>query len=157
MSTTTTARRTRPLAGSAIAAGATAALLMLAGAYLDTPWKAQGAKEWALTADQHGAAGVLISLGFVALGLGVVFGVVVTRGLASAEQAERRRALALAIAGALSLAVFWTGLPVILAAGATVLALDARTRLGRTPATAVITLLLAALTTVAAAALALVG
>ncbi|HEY6748857.1 MAG TPA: hypothetical protein VI357_24470 [Mycobacteriales bacterium] len=140
-----------------IAAGAAAVLLVLAGAYLDTPWKAQGAKEWALTADRHGTAGALISLGFVALGLGVVFGVVVIRGLGSAEHAALRRSLALAVAGALSLAVFWTGLPVILAAGATVLSLDARTRLGRTPATAVITLLLAAATTAAATNLALAG
>ena len=51
---------------------------------------------------------------------------------------------------------FWTGLPVILAAGAATLAVDAR-RLGRLPGTAIAALVLAALITVTAVWLAFTG
>jgi hypothetical protein len=44
--------------------------------------------------------------------------------------------------GIVTLAAFWTGLPVILAGGATVLALDVWTRLGRLPSTAAIALVI---------------
>jgi hypothetical protein len=63
----------------------------------------------------------------------------------------------LAVTGVLSVVVFWTGLPIILAIGALVLANDARARLGRIPATASIAIALATLTAVAAVQLALVG
>jgi hypothetical protein len=53
--------------------------------------------------------------------------------------------------------VFWTGLPVILASGAVVLALDSRMRLGRTPTTTWIVGVLAVLTVAAAISFALVG
>lgn len=157
MTTTQTRPGTRPLLGPTLAAATATTVLLLAGLYLDTPWKKQGNKEWAVTTHRYGLGELLISLAFVAVGLAVVFGVVVSRGLRAGAEAETRRSLALAVAGALSAVVFWTGLPVILASGAVVLALDARARLGRAPATAWIALALAVLTTVAAAELALVG
>lgn len=100
---------TRPVLSSALAAGAASTVLLLAGLYLDTPWKKQGNKEWAFTTDHQSVAALLASLGFVAAGVAVV------------------------------------------------LALNARSRLGRTTATAWIVLVIAALTTVAAIELALVG
>jgi hypothetical protein len=148
---------TRSLLGPATVAGAAATVLLLAGLYLDTPWKKQGNKEWALTSDQHGMLGLLVSLGFVAVGLAVVFGVVVSRGLRGPAGTATRRALALAVTGAVSAVVFWTGLPVILAVGAVVLALDSRARLGRTPTTTWIVGVLAVLTAAAAVSFALVG
>ena len=157
MTATQTPPGTRPLLGPTLAAGTAATVLLLAGLYLDTPWKKQGNKEWALTTHQYGLGGLVIALGFVAAGLGVVFGIVVARGLRRPAEAETRRSLALAITGVLSAVVFWTGLPVILASGAVVLALDTRDRLGRTTAAAGIVLALAALTTVAAVYLALIG
>jgi hypothetical protein len=148
---------TRPLLGPATVAGAAASVLMLAGLYLDTPWKKQGNKEWALTTNHQSIAGLLLSLGFVAAGLAVVFGVVVSRGLRGPARTATRRSLALAVTGAVSAVVFWTGLPVILAVGAVVLAVDSRMRLGRTPTTTWIVVVLAVLTTAAAVSLALVG
>jgi hypothetical protein len=147
---------TRPLLGPATVAGAAATVLTLAGLYLDTPSKKQGNKEWALTTDHQSIAGLLVSIGFVAVGLAVVFGVIVARGLRGPARTATRRSLALAITGALSVLVFWTGLPVILAAGAVVLALDSRARLGRTPTTWIVGVL-AVLTTAAAINFALVG
>ena len=86
-----------------------------------------------------------------------MFGVVVTRGLRTAPQRTARRSLIVAGVGVVSIAVFWTGLPVILAAGAATLALDARRRLGRLPGTAIAGLVLAALITLAAVWLAFTG
>jgi hypothetical protein len=59
--------------------------------------------------------------------------------------------------GVVSIVVFWTGLPVILAAGAATLALDARRRLGRLQGTAIAALVLASLITVSAVWLAFTG
>ena len=87
----------------------------------------------------------------------VVFGVVVARGLRTAPQRTARRSLIVAGVGVVSIAVFWTGLPVILAAGAATLALDARRRLGRLPGTAIAALVLATLITVSAVWLAFTG
>jgi len=157
MTATDTRSTNRALLGPALAAGAAATVLVLVGMYLDTPWKIQGGREWALTTDKHGLGAGLVSLGFVAAGVAVVFGVVVARGMRGRAETEAVRSLALAGAGVLSAVVFWTGLPVILAAGSTVLAVDARARLGRTPVTAGIALALAALTTVAAINLAFTG
>jgi heme/copper-type cytochrome/quinol oxidase subunit 2 len=157
MTATQTRTATRPLLGPAFAAGAAATVLSLAGMYLDTPWKGHGNKDWAVTTDHDGLVELVLTLGFVAAGLAVVFGVVVTRGLHRPAEAEARRSLALAVTGVLSVVVFWTGLPIILAIGALVLASDARARLGRIPATASIAMALAILTAVAAVQLALVG
>jgi heme/copper-type cytochrome/quinol oxidase subunit 2 len=148
---------TRPLLGPATVAGTAATALLLAGLYLDTPWKKQGNQEWALTTDHQSIAGLFVSIGFVAVGLAVVFGVVVSRGLRGAAKTATRRSLALAVTGAVSAVVFWTGLPVILAVGAVVLALDSRARLGRTPTTTWIVGVLAVLTVAAAVSFAFVG
>jgi hypothetical protein len=157
MTATQTRTVTRPLLGPTFAAGTAATVLSVAGMYLDTPWKGQGNKEWAVSADHGGLVELVLTLGFVAAGLAVVFGVVVTRGLHRPAEAEARRSLVLAVTGVLSVVVFWTGLPIILAIGALVLANDARARLGRIPATASIAIALATLTAVAAVQLALVG
>jgi hypothetical protein len=143
--------------GAIVAAGTGATALLLAGLYLDTPWKKEGDKEWALTTDDYGLTDLLISLAFVAVGLAVVYGVAVSRGRRRTPGAENRWSLALAVTGALSVFVFWTGLPVILTSGALVLSLDSRARLGRTPATGWIVYVLAALTVIAAVDFALVG
>jgi hypothetical protein len=157
MTATQSRQASRALLGPTVAAGAAATVLLLAGSYLDTPWKGQGNEEWAIATDDGGLVELVLTLGFVAAGLAVVFGVVVTRGLHGPAEAETRQSLALAGTGVLSVVVFWTGLPIILAIGALVLANDARARLGRTPATAWIAIALAALTAVAAVQLALVG
>jgi len=157
MNTIDAPTRTRPLHSSAPVAAAASIVLLLAGLYLDTPWKGSGRHEWAFTTDRYGLTGLLISLGLVAAGLTVVFGVLVTRGLRRPAQAEIRRSLALAVGGLVSLAAFWTGLPIILASGAAVLALDARARLGRTPATTWTALALAAMTVLVAVYFAFTG
>jgi len=157
MTATDTPRATRSVLGPALAAAAAATVLVFVGTYLDTPWKNQGDQEWALTTDQHGIDALFISLGFVVTAIAVVFGVVVARGMRGRAETEAIRSLAMAAVGVLSAAVFWTRLPMILAAGSTVLAIDARARLGRTPVTAGIALALAALTTVAAINLAFTG
>ena len=154
---TQTRRSHKPLLLPCVAAGAASTVLLLAALYLDTPWKKQGNQEWALTSDQHGLLGLLVSLGFVAVGIAVVFGVIVARALRRSAATETVWSMALAITGVVSAVVFWTGLPVILASGAVVLALDVRARLGRTPPTAWIVLILAALTGAAAVQLVLVG
>ena len=157
MTATDTRSTNRSLLGPALAAGAAATVLVLVGTYLDTPWKIPGDQEWALTTDQHGLGAGLAGLAFVAAGVAVVFGVVVARGMRGRAGTEAIQSLVLAGVGVLSAVVFWTGLPMILAAGSTVLALDARARLGRTPVPAGIALALAALTTVAAINLAFTG
>lgn len=63
----------------------------------------------------HGASDLLIVLAIVAIGAVVVFGFIVPRGLA--REAAGASALVLSILGLLTVAVFWTGLPPILAAG----------------------------------------
>lgn len=148
---------TRPVPRMAAAAAGAALLLMLVGTYVDTPFKASGARRWALTTEGEGIGELLLLVAFAALGAAVVFGVVVARGLRRAPEGTARVALAVAVVGLLSLAVFWTGLPAILAAGAAVLALDARNRLGRAPAAVGVALGLAVLTVVGAIWLALSG
>jgi len=62
-----------------------------------------------------GATEFLVVLAIVAIGAAVVFGFVVPRGLG--REAAGASALVLSILGLLTVAVFWTGLPPILAAG----------------------------------------
>lgn len=160
MSTTPTTRDTtalRPVPRIAAAAAGAALLLMLVGTYVDTPFKTSGTGRWALVSEGQGIGELLLIVAFAAVGAAVVFGVVVARGLRRAPQGAARAALVVAVVGLLSLAVFWTGLPAIVAAGAAVLALDARNRLGRAPAPVGVALILAGLTVVGAAWLALTG
>lgn len=142
--------------GPALAAGSLGLALALVGSYLLTPWRSSGDGAWGY--DQTtGLAGVLLLVAFAAAGVAVVFGVIVPRGLAVAPERTAVRALALVTASVLSIVVFWSGLPVILAAGATVLALDARTRTGRTTPVIAGSLALAALVTLSAIVIAFTG
>jgi hypothetical protein len=149
------ARTGRSLLPSAVAAGTVALVLMLIGTYVHTPYKAKGPGEWGLSTQDLNQLPLLV--GFAIVGAAVVFGVVVARALRTAPQRTARRSLILASVGVVSIVVFWTGLPVILAAGAATLALDARRRLGRLPGTAIAALVLAALITVSAVWLAFTG
>jgi hypothetical protein len=63
----------------------------------------------------HGVGDLLIVLAIVAIGAVAVFGFVVPRGLG--REAAGASALVLSILGLLTVAVFWTGLPPIPAAG----------------------------------------
>lgn len=63
----------------------------------------------------HSAKDFLIVLAIVAVGAAAVFGFVVPRGLG--REAAGASALVLSILGFLTVGVFWTGLPPILAAG----------------------------------------
>jgi hypothetical protein len=146
------ARTGRSLLPIAVAA---ALALMLIGTYLETPYKTKDSGEWGLSTQDLIQVPLLV--GFAAAGAAVVFGVVVARGLRTAPQYTARRSLIVVSIGVVSIVVFWTGLPVILAAGATTLALDARRRLGRLPGTATAALVLAAVITVAAVWLAFTG
>jgi hypothetical protein len=156
--TTMDAHSTRPgrsVLPIAVAAGTVALALMLIGTYVETPYKAKGPGEWGLSTQDLNQVPLLV--GFAIVGAAVVFGVVVARGLRAAPQQTARRSLILAGVGVVSIAVFWTGLPVVLAAGAATLALDARRRQGRLPGTAIAALVLAALITVSAVWLAFTG
>jgi hypothetical protein len=149
------ARTRRSLLPIAVTAALAALALMLIGTYLETPYKAKGSGEWGLSTQDLNQVPLLV--GFAAVGAAVVFGVVVARGLRTAPQQTARRSLIVAGVGVVSIVVFWTGLPVILAAGAATLALDARRRLGRLPGTAIAAMVMAALITVAAVWLAFTG
>jgi hypothetical protein len=156
--TTMDAHSTRPgrsVLPIAVAAGTVALALMLIGTYVETPYKAKGPGEWGLSTQDLNQVPLLV--GFAIVGAAVVFGVVVARGLRAAPQQTARRSLILAGVGVVSMAVVWTGLPVVLAAGAATLALDAHRRQGRLPGTAIAALVLAALITVSAVWLAFTG
>jgi hypothetical protein len=148
-------RTGRSLLPIAVAAALVALVLMLIGTYVHTPYKAKGSGEWALSTQDLNQVPLLI--GFAAVGAALVFGVVVARGLRTAPQHTARRSLIVASVGVVSIVVFWTGLPVVLAAGAATLALDVRRRLGRLPGTAIAAMVMAALITVAAVWLAFTG
>jgi hypothetical protein len=152
---TANARTGRSLLPIAAAAALVALVLMLIGTYLETPYKTKGSGEWGLSTQDLNQVPLLV--GFAIIGAVVVFGVVVARGLRTAPQQTARRSLIVASVGVVSIVVFWTGLPVILAAGAATLALDARRRLGRLQGTAIAALVLAALITLAAVWLAFTG
>ena len=87
----------------------------------------------------------------------VLVGLATARARALPPARTARRALVLAVLGAVTLAVFWTGAPAVLAGGATGLALDARRRSGRLPGSAAATVALAVLTVPAAVSLAVTG
>ncbi len=155
---TRSARTGRSLLPVAAAAGVAALLLMLIGTYVTTPFRAYGPGEWGLTTTAAQDLDQLpLLVGFAIVGVAVVFGVVVARGLRVAPQQTARRSLIVASVGILSMVALWTGLPVVLAAGAATLALDARRRLGRLPGTGTAALVLAALTTMTAVWLAFTG
>ncbi len=134
--TTATARTTRPVAGVAITTAIVTTVALLWANYVNTPWRDPGT-EWGIDTDQ-GAVGLLLIAGFVALGVGVVYGVVVRRALAGDPARAARTAMILALVGVLTIVAFWTGLPIVLGSAAALLGMDARTRLGHTPPTAAI-------------------
>ncbi len=101
--------------------------------------------------DEHSLRTWLVVLAISVVGAAIVFWGIVPR-----VDRFGRGALILAVVGALSLVVFWTGLPPIFAGGAALLALAARER-GAETGMASAALVLAALTVVAEAPAALVG
>ena len=156
--TVTDKPRTESLAPIAAASSAGAMLLMLIGGYTDTPFGKHGDRGWGITPKAAQDLDVLpLYAAFAVIGAAVVFGVVVVRGLRREPTGTAMRSLLVATIGFLSLAVSWTGLPVILASGAAVLALDAGARLRRVPVTAGIALALVGLTVNFAIWLALAG
>ena len=92
----------------------------------------------------------LVIVPVIAIAAAIVFGLVVRR---APDTGADVRAIVLAVLSVLTIVVFWTGLPVVLAAGAACLALSGSTRRG----TAGVVLVLAALVTIAAVWLALAG
>lgn len=133
-------------------------LLLLIGGYTGTPFGKHGDRGWGITPNAaQDLDGLPLYAAFAVIGAAVVFGVVVVRGLRREPTGTAMRSLLVATIGFLSLAVSWTGLPVILASGAAVLALDAGARLRHVPVTAGIALALAGLTVNFAIWLALAG
>lgn len=161
MTTTDAARRTHGRRAAlspdpATVAGAAGALgCTVVGQYAHTPWRASGSG-WSVDfADGGGLGALAVLVAFVVVAAAVV-SVVVAAARAAGAAAAGRRAVWLAVVGAVSLAVFWTGLPAVLAGGAAGLAVSSRRR-GGTPAPAVIAGTLAVLTLAGAVSLALVG
>jgi hypothetical protein len=94
-------------AGTALPAAAAAAL-------------AAGLAAWGTFGDDgHGVGEYLIVLGIIAVATAVVFGWIVPRALRREEAGTT--ALVLSILGVATIAVFWTGLPPVLAMGGLVL------------------------------------
>ena len=139
-------------AGAVVALGCT-----LVGQYVRTPWKASGPRTWGVDFDGNGGWGALAVLVAVIAAAAVVVVLVATRARAVAPERAAGRSLVLAALGAVSVLVFWTGLPAVLAGGATGLALDSSRRAGRFPATAAAAVALAVLTVAAAVWLAVTG
>ena len=111
-----------------------AAVLTAVGTFLD------------LTDNEDGGGSVgeyLVVIGIIAVATAIVFGLVVRT--ASGDGAGTR-ALVLALVGLLSSAVFWAGLPSVLAAGAVACALVARDQLGQMPRRATAAVAIAVLT-----------
>lgn len=139
-------------AGGIVALGCT-----LSGTYVETPWKKSGPDEWGIDFGGNGGwTALAVLIAFVAaavLGVGVA-----ARGARSLPpERAASRALLLGGLGIVTLAVFWTGFPTVLAAAAVGVALDARRRLGRFSSAAAIALTLAVLAGAAAIYLAFTG
>jgi hypothetical protein len=139
------------------AAAAGSLLLTLIGAYVRTPWQHDRSGGWAINPDHQGVGNLLFLVAMVTLAAAVVFGVLVPRWLAIPSDRVPGRALTRAVAGAASVLVFWTGLPALLATGATVLALVSRRQLGHATVSATAALALSAATVAAAVVLAVTG
>ena len=155
--TTTRPPRTSRLPDPATITGAVVALgCTLVGQYVGTPWKS-GPGDWGVDFAGNGgwaALGLLVAM----IGVGAVLtGLATARARAAAPDRAARRSLVLAALSFLTLVGFWTGLPAVLAGGATGLALDARRRSGRLPAPAAVAIGLAVLTVAAAVYLAFTG
>jgi len=139
------------IAGSVVALGCT-----LVGQYVDTPWKS-GPGDWGIDFAGEGGWGALAVL-IAMIGVGAFLtGLATARARAVGPERAARRSLVLAALGFLTLVAFWTGLPAVLAGGATGLALDTRRRSGRTAATAAVAIGLSVLTAASAVYLAFTG
>jgi hypothetical protein len=137
--------------GAVLALGCT-----LVGQYAETPWKSDSGG-WGVDFSGNGGWAALgVTVAFIAAAL-VLVGLATDRARAVAPDRIGIRALILAGLGVVSIAVFYLGIPPVLAAGATGLALDARRRSGRFPASAAIALVLAVLTVGTAVYLAFAG
>ncbi len=151
-----TARPSRAPDTPTVAGAGIALACTLVGQYVHTPWK-PGLGEWGVDFGGNGGWGALALLVvFIGAAL-VVVGLVAARARSLAAPRTAGRALVLAVLGAVTVLVFWTGLPAVLAGGAAGLALDVRRRLGRVPAPAAVALTLAVLTVAAPVWLAFTG
>jgi hypothetical protein len=152
----TTARRAVPTPDAFTTAGAVIALgCVLTGNYVQTPWK--GDAGWGVDFSGNGGWAALgVNLAFIAV-TAVLVGLATDRARALAPERTAMRSLVLAGLGVVAIAVFYLGIPSVLAAGAAGLALDARRRLGRFPVAAAIALVLAVLTVAVAVYLAFTG
>ena len=98
---------------------------------------------WGTFGEDHAEPGeYLIVLAIIVVGAVVVFGWAVPRWASSPTAA--RTALVLSVLGVLSIAVFWSGLPPVLAAGGALLGWGARERTAGKAAIAIATLALVA-------------
>jgi hypothetical protein len=138
------------VAGAVIALGCT-----LTGSYVENPWKEDAG--WGVDFAGNGGWAALAVTTAVIAGTLVLVGVATDRARAVPPQRTAVRALVLAGFGAAAIVVFYFGIPSVLAAGAAGLALDARRRLGRFPASAAVALTLAVLTVAFAVYLAFTG
>jgi hypothetical protein len=146
-------RRTLLAPDPYVATGALVALgCTFVGQFVDTPWRA-GSSDWGFDFADGGGLGALAVLVALVLVAAVVVSLVTAAARAAGAAAAGRRALWLAVIGVLSLGVFWTGCPAVLAGGAVGLATFAR-RSGVRPAAARIAVVLAVLTVAAAVYLA---
>jgi hypothetical protein len=145
-----------PAPDSFTTAGAVIAVaLTLTGNYVQNPWK--GDADWGVDFSGNGGWAALgVNLAVIAVSA-VLVGLATDRARTLAPERTAVRALVLAGLGGVSIAVFYFGLPSVLAAGAVGLALDAHRRLGRFPAPAAIAIALAVLTVTVAVYLAFTG
>ena len=139
---------------TAVAVAAVALGVMLVGTYVSTPLNGD---TWDVSTSHHGLGDLPLLVAFAVLGSAVVFGVVVRRAAARPAERTGLRALLVAVLGAATIVVFWTGLPVVLAAGAAVLARSSHARTGRWSPPAVTAAVLAGVTLLMAGRLAFVG
>ncbi|WP_329251702.1 hypothetical protein OG223_22975 [Streptomyces sp. NBC_01478] len=139
---------------TAVAVAAVALGVMLVGTYVSTPLNGD---TWDVSTSHHGLGDLPLLVAFAVLGSAVVFGVAVRRAAARPAERTGLRALLVAVLGAATTVVFWTGLPVILAAGAAVLARSSHARTGRWSPPAVTAAVLAGVTLLMAGWLALAG
>jgi hypothetical protein len=93
-------------------------------------------------------------VGIILVAAALVFGLGVRT---EADKAPGTRAIVMAVLGFVSLAVFWAGLPAVLAAGSATCALAARRTDGRLTPVALASLGIASATVVAAVILAVIG
>jgi hypothetical protein len=152
----TAERRSMPAPDGFTVAGAVLALgCVLTGNYVQNTWKDDPG--WGVDFSGNGGWAALgVNTAFIAVTL-VLVGLTTHRARAVAPERTAVRALVLAGLGLVAIAAFYLGIPSVLAGGSAGLAVDARRRLGRFPATAVVALALAVLTVGFAVYLAFTG